>query len=246
MPSAAVMPSTAIILPQVMAKALPEIGKETATMGRQPVFIGSLARGRGWRLRSAGLGLLVAALLLFPGIAGAASYAFAGGHTTVTFSWSHAGLSRHAGRIVGAEGTIEFDPAKPEDGRVDVLLKPADVSTGVGALDRLLRSPDFFDAAAKPAITFRSQSIKVTGERTGEVSGELTVAGIAKPVVLTVTWNFSGEHPLGLVNPSFAGKHVSGFSASSRLLRSEWGLGRGAPLISDEIEIQIEAEVVRR
>jgi polyisoprenoid-binding protein YceI len=192
------------------------------------------------------LGIVVGTVMLASCTAMAASYTFAGGHTTVTFSWSHAGLSRHAGRIVGAEGTLEFDPAKPEDARVDVLLKAADVSTGVGALDRLLRSPDFLDAGTKPAITFRSQTIKVTGERTGEVGGELTVAGVAKPVTLAVTWNFTGEHPLGLVNPSFSGKHVSGFSASTRILRSEWGLGRGAPLISDEVVVQIEAEVVRR
>jgi polyisoprenoid-binding protein YceI len=86
----------------------------------------------------------------------------------------------------------------------------------------------------------------VTGERSGQVSGDLTIRGTTRPVTLNVTWNFSGEHPLGLVNPSFAGKFVSGFSATTKLLRSEWGLGRGAPLISDEIDVAIEVEAVRR
>ncbi|MDX2154884.1 MAG: YceI family protein [Hyphomicrobiaceae bacterium] len=198
-----------------------------------------LRPSRAWML---GLTLLLA----LSGKARAETYTFAGGHTSVSFTWSHAGLSRHSGRIVGADGTLEFDPASPETAQVDVRLKPADISTGVGALDRLLRSPDFFDVAANPAIRFRSTRVTVTGERTGEVAGELSLGSVTKPITLAVKWNFTGEHPLGLVNPSFAGKFVAGFSATARLLRSEWGLGRGAPLISDEVELAIEAEVVRR
>ena len=176
----------------------------------------------------------------------AASFTFDGGHTTVTFSWSHAGLSRHSGRIVGAEGTLEFDPASPEAARLEAILRPAKIWTGVPALDRLLRSADFFDSAAEPAVTFKSTGIKPTGERKGEVVGDLTIRGTTRSVTLDVTWNFSGEHPLGLLNPSFSGKFVSGFSATTRIQRSEWGLGRGAPLISDEVEIAIEAEMVRK
>ncbi|MGD9806511.1 MAG: YceI family protein [Hyphomicrobiaceae bacterium] len=176
----------------------------------------------------------------------AETYHFKGGHSTVTIGWSHAGLSHHTARIVGIVGSLEFDPASPEMGQVDVRLDPADLSSGVPALDRLLRSPDFFDVSSYPAITFKSTQVMVTGERSGQVSGDLTIRGTTRPVTLNVTWNFSGEHPLGLVNPSFAGKFVSGFSATTKLLRSEWGLGRGAPLISDEIDVAIEVEAVRR
>lgn len=197
------------------------------------------------RLRGCRAGL--ATLLLLVGTtADAATYGFAEGHTTVTVSWSHAGLSRNAARIVGADGTLEFEPSRPEASRLDVKLDPTRLSSGVPALDRLLRSVDFFDAAANPAITFRSTAVVATGDRTGEVTGDLTIRGTTRPVTIAVTWNFTGEHPLGLVNPSFAGKFVSGFSARTRVLRSEWGLERGAPLISDEVEISIEAEVIRR
>lgn len=176
----------------------------------------------------------------------AETYQFEGGHSTVTVGWSHAGLSHHTARVVGLTGALEFDPATPEAGRVDVKIDPAGLSSGVAALDRLLRSPDFFDVASYPAIAFVSTQAIVTGERTGQVVGDLTIRGITKSVTLDVTWNFTGEHPLGLVNPSFAGKFVSGFSATTRLLRSEWGLGRGAPLISDEVDVRIEVEAVRR
>lgn len=180
------------------------------------------------------------------GAARAETYQFEGGHSTVTITWSHAGLSRHSARIVGFTGALDFDPASPETGRVEVRLDPANLSTGVASLDRLLRSPDFFDVASYPTITFRSTQVIVTGERTGQIIGDLTIRDTTKSVTLDATWNFTGEHPLGLVNPSFAGKFVSGFSATTRLLRSEWGLGRGAPLISDEVDVAIEVEAVRR
>jgi polyisoprenoid-binding protein YceI len=205
----------------------------------------AVRNGRG--LASTSLALAIALLMAaIAPRASAATYSLGDGHVTVVFSWSHAGLSRNSGRIVGVEGTLEFEPTQPETSSLDVKIDPTRISTGVPALDRLLRSADFFDAAANPAITFRSTTITATGERTGEVTGDLTIHGTTKPVTLAVTWNFTGEHPLGLVNPSFAGKFVSGFSATTRLLRSEWGLGRGAPLISDEIEVAIEAEAVRR
>jgi len=205
----------------------------------------SFGRGRrGGGLLLALVGLLLAVLPV-PS-AHADTYTFAGGHTTVVLSWIHAGLSRHSARLVGVDGTLSFDPKSPEAGQVEVKLDPARISTGVPALDRLLRSADFFDVASHPAILFRSTGVVVTGDRTGEVTGELTAAGVTKPATLAVTWNFAGEHPLGLVNPSFSGKFVSGFSATTRILRSEWGLGRGAPLISDEVDIAIEVEAVRQ
>ncbi len=185
--------------------------------------------------------------LVLPGrVALAETYTFAGGHSTVTVSWSHAGLSRHSARIVGADGTLAFDPASPESGHVEVRIEAARISTGVTGLDRLLRTSDYFDVSMHPVITFKSTDVQATGERTGEVTGDLTIRGITRPVTLAVTWNFSGEHPLGLINPSFSGKYVSGFSAKARLMRSEWGLGSGVPLISDEIDIAIEVEAVRR
>lgn len=189
---------------------------------------------------------MVLALALASSGAAAETYNLAPGHTAVHFSWNHAGLSRHTGRIVGAEGILEFTPEAPENSKVEANLQVGRISTGVAALDRVLRSADFFNAGTEPMIEFRSTSVKPTGDRTGEITGDLTINRMTKPVVLAVVWNFAGEHPLGLVNPSFSGKYVAGFSATGRLLRSEWGLGRGAPLVSDEIEIAIEVEAVRR
>ena len=167
-------------------------------------------------------------------------------HTNVGFSWNHLGLSRQSGRVLDVEGLLEFDPAAPENSPLEVAMRVASIWTGVEALDKLLVSSDFFGASRHPAITFRSTAIKRISDKTGEVAGDLTIMGVTNPVVLQVTWNFSGEHPMATVNANYKNKHVSGFSAQTRILRSAWGVTRGIPLASDEIDISIETELIRR
>lgn len=167
-------------------------------------------------------------------------------HTNVTVSWDHLGLSRQSARVVDVDGRLEFNPAVAADARLEVTMRAASIWTGVSALDRHLRTPDFFDVATHPEITFRSTAVRVTGDRTGEVTGDLTMVGVTRALTLNVTWNFTGEHPLAAINPSYSGTVVSGFSARAKIKRSEWGLTRGVPLASDEIEIAIEAELLKR
>jgi polyisoprenoid-binding protein YceI len=164
--------------------------------------------------------------------------------TYVGFSWNHLGLTRQQGRFNDISGTVNFDPARPEDGTVDVTINTGSVQTGVDALDKHLRTSDFFDSANHRSMTFKSNGAQKTGEKTGLVTGELTILGIAKPVVLDVTWVFTGEHPLGAINAAFKGKTVSAFSARALIKRSDWGMSRAAPLMSDEIEIAIESEMI--
>ena len=173
-------------------------------------------------------------------------YAFDKSHTNITFSWIHLGLSRQSGRILDSEGSVDFDPAAPESGSVAVTLKVASLWTGVDLLDKQLKSPDYFDAAQFPTVTFNSTAVKKTGDRTGEVTGDLTIMGQARPVPLTVTWNFTGEHPLAALNPIYQDKFVAGFTATAKILRSDWGIKRGTPLTSDEIEITINSELFRK
>lgn len=167
-------------------------------------------------------------------------------HTNVSFSWNHLGLSKQTGRILDVEGLLEFDPEMPEKSAIEVVMRVASLWTGVEALDKQLASADFFNVARHPAITFRSTKAKRISDKTGEITGDLTIMGVTKPVTLEVTWNFTGEHPMSAVNANYKDKHVSGFSAQTRILRSQWGVSRGIPLASDEIEISIETELMRR
>jgi polyisoprenoid-binding protein YceI len=197
-------------------------------------------------MRSAvGFGALVA-LIIFAGIANAETYAFDRQHTALIFSWERTGLSRQQGRFTDVSGTLEFDPKQPEASRLDVAIRASSLQTGVDVLDRHLRSTDFFDVAAHPIITFRSTEVRVTGEKTGEVTGDLTILGTTKPVTLQVEWIFAGPHPLGAINPGLTGKSVAVFSARTVIQRSAFGLGRAIPLVSDDIRITIDTEALAR
>lgn len=165
-------------------------------------------------------------------------------HTEVRFSWDHLGLSRQSGKFTDVAGTVKFNPEAPEATSLDVKISVASLQTGVTALDtHLVKTRDYFDTAAHPTITFQSTGVRLTGDKTAELVGDLTINGIAKPVTLAVVWNFLGPHPLGSINPTYAERISAGFSARTQILRSEWGIARTIPLVSDEIRISIEAEM---
>ncbi len=197
---------------------------------------------------AAGLALHGSVGLLAPAVTRAepATYGFDRQHTSITVSWNHLGLSRQSTRVLDFDGTLEFDPAAADAAKVEVVMKTASLASGVPELDRALKSPDFFDAGRHPQITFRSTGVKKSGDKTGEVTGDLTIMGITRPVTLEVTLNFAGEHPWSTLNALYRDKFVAGFSARGRLSRSEFGLKRGAPLVSDEIEVTIETELIRK
>lgn len=173
-------------------------------------------------------------------------YGFDRGHTNISFSWDHLGLSRQSGRILDYDGMLDFDPAEPEKASVEVTLKAASLSTGVEALDKQLKTSDFFDVERFPLITFKSTGVTKTGEKTGDVTGDLTIMGITKPLTLNVTWNFTGDHPLGAFNANYKDRVVSAFTATAKLLRSDWGVKRGTPIASDEIQLTINTELLKK
>jgi polyisoprenoid-binding protein YceI len=164
----------------------------------------------------------------------------------IRFTYDHLGLSRQSGRFREIDGRLDFTPTDPESGRIEATIHVAGISTGVPELDQLLKTTDFLDTARFPTAIFRSTGVTKTGDKTGDVIGELTMMGVTRPVTLQVTWNFTGEYPLSAINPTYLGKWVSGFSAKAMIRRSEWGVKRGIPLLSDEIEIAIEAEFLRQ
>jgi polyisoprenoid-binding protein YceI len=190
-------------------------------------------------------GLILGLLWLGVVPAAAATYKLDKGHTVVAFTWQHLGLTRQEGRFSDLEGTLEFETTTPEASTLDIKIVSGSISTGNTERDRHLRTSDFFDAANHRVIGFKSTAVRKTGEKTGEVDGDLTIRGVSKPVTLAVTWTYLGEHPLGKFNAGLAGKQVAAFSAKTTIKRSEWGLTRVIPLVGDEIEIRIETEMIR-
>ena len=163
------------------------------------------------------------------------------GHTMVLFSWSHFGFSHPVADIGISDGTLVFDEKDPAKSSVDVTMPLSNLDTHVPALDKHLKEPDFFDADKYPTITFKSTSVQPLGNKKYKVTGDLTVHGVTKPVVLNATLNNVGTHPM-------TGQPAIGFNATGMLKRSDFGLGAyvskpGEPIkVSDEIQINITTE----
>lgn len=197
---------------------------------------------RGWTVAA----VLLTSLTTFAPPVLADTYKIDPDHTEVRFTWDHVGMSRQGGRFTDVEGTLEFDPVNPGSSSIQATIKVASISTGVEKLDEhLTRSGEFFDVHAHPHITFRSTNVAPTAGRTAHVTGNLSMNGVTKPVVMQVRWNFAGDHPLGGINPVYQEIYVVGFSATTRIRRSDWGLSRTVPFISDELQITIETELHR-
>jgi polyisoprenoid-binding protein YceI len=182
---------------------------------------------------------LFAALLLAAGAVHAdpVRYDLDPNHTQVEFSWNHFGFSNITGRFDEVEGNFQFDPADPTRSSIDVTIPIASIDTGVGALDEHLQGADFFDAAQFPVATFKSSKVERVDADSLKVSGDLTIHGVSKPAVLDVTINKIGEHPM-------AGRAAAGFDAKTTIKRSDFGINKYVPNVSDDIVIAITSETM--
>ena len=156
-------------------------------------------------------------------------------HTMVLFSWNHFGFSNPTADLGLGEGTLVFDEQRPAQSSVEVTLPLADLDTHVPALDKHLKEADFFDADKYPTVTFKSTKVQPLGGHKFKVTGDLTVHGVTKPVVLDATLNKVGPHPMSKAQSI-------GFDATATLKRKDFGIGAYVPNVSDEITIRITTE----
>ncbi len=170
------------------------------------------------------------------------SFAIDQAHTNIVFLINHLGYSRMIGQFQEFEGSLTFDEANVGISALEIAIKTASVDTDHQKRDDHLRSPDFFNAAEFPEMTFKSTKVEKTGANTGKVTGDLTLLGATKPVTMEVTFNKKAAHPL----PQYNGVMVAGFSARTSLLRSEWGMKTFVPNLGDEIEIWLEVEAHKK
>ena len=183
--------------------------------------------------------LLVAALFAFAGSAFAApvTYKIDPNHTNVLASWSHFGFSNPSLNFGQADGTIVYDADKVSASSVQVTLPLTGLSALADEFYDHLTSADWFDAAKYPSATFKSTKVEAAGEGKLKVTGELTVKGVTKPVVLDVKLNKAGVQPL-------AKRAAVGFDATTTVKRSEFGLGNYVPNVSDEVSLRITTEAI--
>lgn len=179
---------------------------------------------------------LIAAMALSSTAAFAADkYTLDSSHSQIVFSYNHLGFSTTYGMFSGFEGEIMFDNDAPENSKVSVSMPVSSMFTGWEQREAHFLSADFLNAAENAIVSFASTGIEVTGENTAKITGDLTVAGTTKAVVLDAVMNKSGAHPL-------AAKPWMGFDATTTLLRSDFGVGGFAPAVSDEVQVMISIE----
>ena len=156
-------------------------------------------------------------------------------HGKITWSITHFGFSTYIGQFAGVNATLKVDPKAPAAAAVDVTIDTNSLGTLNAALDTHLKSKDFLDVATFPTATFKSTKVTLTGEKTADIAGDLTLHGVTKPVVLHATFMQGGTNPIDK-------KYELGFSGSAEIIRSEFGIKAYVPNISDKVTLTLEAE----
>jgi polyisoprenoid-binding protein YceI len=173
----------------------------------------------------------------------AGAYTLDKAHTSVTFRVSHLGFSRYTARFSSIDGKLKFDPAHPAAMAVEATIDPKSLAlnTPPAGFHDTLMGKSWFNAQAFPTITFKSTRVALTGKNTANLTGNLTLHGVTKPVTLDVTYN--GGWPPNAMD----GARV-GFSAHGVIQRSAFGMGMGVPAkgsnmgVSDDVDVAIETE----
>ncbi|NNK78516.1 MAG: polyisoprenoid-binding protein [Litoreibacter sp.] len=185
--------------------------------------------------------LVLAAGLALAGTAAfaeAEKYVLDASHSQIVFSYEHLGFSTTYGMFSGFEGEISFDEADPAASAVTVSMPVKSMFTGWEQRDGHFMSADFFGAEDGDLVTFTSTGIEVTGATTALITGDLSMNGVTKPVTLDAKLNKADTHPM-------AGKPWLGFDATTTLLRSDFGVGAFAPVVSDEVQVMISIEAAK-
>ncbi len=157
-------------------------------------------------------------------------------HTFPRFSYSHFGLSTQLSRFDKTTGTVVFDAAA-KTGSVDIVIDMKSVNTGFADFNGHIQGEDFLDTAKFPKATFKSTKVNFDGDKPKSIDGVLTIKGIAKPVTLTVTSFAAMPHPM-LKKPTI------GANAFTTIKRSDFGAGKFAPYVGDEVRIDIALEAI--
>ena len=181
------------------------------------------------------------ATALFAALAGSAiaaplTYGVDSTHTFPRFSYSHFGYSTQLSSFKNTSGKVVFD-AEAKTGSVDISIDMKSVNTGFDDFNGHIQGEDFLDTAKFPTATFKSTKVVFEGDKPKSIEGNLTIKGVTKPVTLTVTSFQAMPHPM-------MKKPALGANAFTTIKRSEFGAGKYAPYVGDEVRIDIAIEAM--
>jgi len=191
--------------------------------------------------RRPGLAAAIFSLFLLlspPADAAPEKYTYDPAHTQIFFSVNHIGFSNPMGKFRKFSGGFVFDREKPENSSAEIVIDVNSIDLSSEQWERHMKSPDFFNAAKFPALTFKSAKIVKTGDKTAALTGDMTILGVTRPVTLAVTFNQSGAHPMNK-------NYVAGFNLTGTLKRSDFGMTNSLPMIGDDVSLTINVEGIR-
>jgi polyisoprenoid-binding protein YceI len=160
-------------------------------------------------------------------------------HSTCAFRIKHANVSYFYGRFNAPEGTVMIDDSDPTKTVFDVSIKTASVDTANSKRDDHLKGPDFFNAKEFPTISFKSKEVKSVGENKMEVSGDLTLHGQTKPITVMI-------ERVGTIDNAQLGGHRTGYEASMKIKRSDFGMTKYLEMLGDEVDLRIGLEALKQ
>lgn len=166
--------------------------------------------------------------------AAAETYTLDPNHSSVNWKINHFGFSNVTGKWY-ATGSMLYDENSPQNSKVTAKIDISKSITGIAKLDYNMLGTAFLDDVRYPTATFVSKTVIMTGANTAEVPGSLTLHGVTNPVLLKVIFNKVGIDPI-------TNKKTAGFSATTIIERSDFGITTYVPSISDEVNIDIEVE----
>jgi len=167
------------------------------------------------------------------------SFALDESHAALTFKIDHLGFSNYVGRFEAFSASLDLDEATPEAAQLDVIIEMTSLDVANDAFANTLMT-DWFDTEQFPTARFIATDVTVTGEAMGTITGNLTLHGVTRPVVLDLQFN-GGARDLIRGNA-----YIVGFSATGRIDRSEFGISNLSGIIANEVAISIEAEFIRQ
>jgi len=183
------------------------------------------------------LGFTLVVATMTPSAVRADDYALDPMHAAVTFKISHLGLSWTYGRFKELSGSFTVDAANPAASKFEITAKAGSVDTDNAKRDEHLRSPDFFNVKQYPSLSFKSTAVKAV-QGGYEVTGDLTLHGVTKPVTVTLVGGRTAEFPKGIQR--------TGYSTEFKVKRSEFGMDKMLEAIGDEVLIAVSVEGTKK
>ncbi len=176
------------------------------------------------------LGLAVVAATAAP-----VTYTIDTTHSRITFFVNHFGFSNSVGEFRVGDGTLAFDSDDWSKSRVDARIPVQTLELGDLKWNTHVLSADFLESAKFPEISFSSRKVEKVDATHGKMYGDLTIKGISRPVLLDLTINRVGEHPMRETP-------AAGFTATTTVHRSEFGVAAFVPAVADDVVVRIEIE----